>query len=75
MEFVYVVVECGTPYSRAFPTYYAAVDAIKENHAEVLADESVEHEVHNVPEGENYTYLYIEKGIHIYVYKLPVTRS
>jgi len=74
MEFVYIVVESGTPYSRAFSSYNAAVTAVKENHAEELAEPNECNSV-DEPEGENYTYLYIEKGIHIYIYRLPVTRS
>jgi len=74
MEFVYIVVECGTPYSRCFSTYAAAVAAVKENHADILAKENDCNSV-DEPEGENYTYLYIEKGIHIYIYRLPVMRS
>jgi len=74
MEFVYIVVESGTPYSRAFSTYAAAVAAVKDNHAEILAEENECNSV-DEPEGEIYTYLYIEKGIHIYIYRLPVMRS
>ncbi len=74
MEFVYIVVESGTPYSRAFSSYAAAVAAVKENHAEILAEENECNSV-DEPEGEIYTYLYIEKGIHIYIYRLPVMRS
>ena len=74
MEFVYVVVECGTPYSRVFSTYAAAVAAVKENHAEELAEPNECNSV-DEPEGENYTYLYIEKGINICIYRLPVMRS
>jgi hypothetical protein len=74
MDFVYVIVEGGTPYSRAFTTFEAAVAAVKENHAAILAEENECNSV-DESEGENYTYLYIEKGIHIYVFKLPVMRS
>jgi hypothetical protein len=73
MEFVYIIVESGTPYSRAFCTYDAAVAAVKENHADLLAEPNDSNAV-DEPEGENYTYLYIEKGIHIYIYRLPVIR-
>lgn len=74
MEFVYIIVESGTPYSRAFGSYGAAVAAVKENHADVLAEPNDCNAV-DEPEGENYTHLYIEKGIHIYIYRLPVTLS
>jgi len=74
MDVVYIVAESGTPYSRAFSTYQAAVAAVKEKHADLLAEGNECNSV-DEPEGENYTYLYIEKGIHIYIYRLPVMRS
>lgn len=74
MEFVYIVIEGGKPYLRTFCTYDEAVVAVKEKHAEILKEENECNEV-DIPEGKGYTYLYIEKGINIYIYKLLVTRS
>jgi len=73
-----VVVENGEPYLKAFRTYLEAVTAIKERHAEALEEDSrLSNEfscslINTVdsPETEGNTYLYIEKGIHIYVYRL-----
>ena len=81
MAFVYVTIENGDPYPVAYTTYEQAVAAVKLKHKETL-DEDLKyleeygescHEV-DVPEAKNGpTYLYIEKGISIYIYKLPVT--
>jgi hypothetical protein len=81
MEF-YVVVENGEAYPEAYKTYAAAVAAVKEKNREALEDqinevrrledvESILAEV-NRPEGIKQTHLYVEKGINIIIYKLPV---
>ena len=80
MEF-YIVVENGEAYDEAYKTYAAAVAAVKEKNREALEDqikqcclediESILAEV-NRPEGAKQTHLYIEKGINIIIYKLPV---
>jgi hypothetical protein len=80
MEFVYVVVENGDPYLCAYKTYDQAVAAVKVKHKATLDEDLLYlqefgescHEV-DVPEsmtGESH--LYIEKGISIYIYKLPI---
>jgi len=84
MEYIYFIVENGEPYLATFKNYKSAVEAVKEKHREYLQErikelyhldmiESVLADV-NVPENttKNITYLYIEKGIHIYIYKLPI---
>ena len=78
--FVYIVVENGDPYPIAYKNYDEAVAAVKLKHKETL-DEDLKyleeygescHEV-DVPESNSgISYLYIEKGISIYIYKLPV---
>lgn len=80
MQSVYIVVENEEPYPVAYTTYSQAVEAVKLKHKETL-DEDLKyleeygescHEV-NVPEAEKgASHLYIEKGIHIYIYKLPI---
>jgi hypothetical protein len=75
---IYLVVENGKPYLKAFRTYAEAVAAVKERHAEALEEDSRASKefswpvINTVdsPEGEGKTYLYIEKGIHIYVYRV-----
>jgi len=82
MEFVYVVVENGDPYLCAYRTYDQAVAAVKTKHKETLDEDLLYfeeygescHEV-DVPESKSgESYLYIEKGISIYIYKLPILR-
>lgn len=80
---IYVIVENGDPYPSAYMTYTAAVDAVKLKHKTAIEEELAwlkenegchgcnEVDVPENPKGE--TLLYIEKGIHIYIYKLPVT--
>ena len=82
MQSIYVVVENGDPYPVAYITYNEAVDAVKLKHKETL-DEDLKyfeeygescHEV-DVPESrDGPSYLYIEKGISIYIYKLPISQ-
>jgi hypothetical protein len=75
---VYVVVENGEPYLKVFRTYSEAISAVKERHAEALEEDSRSSKEFSCPgintveslEVEGKTYLYIEKGIHIYVYRL-----
>jgi len=84
MEFIYIIVENGEPYLTTFKNYKFAVQAVKEKHKEYLEErikelhyldsiESVLADI-NVEENteKNKTYLYIEKGIHIYIYRLPI---
>ena len=84
MEFIYIIVENGEPYLTTFKNYKSALIAVKEKHKEYLEEqikelhhldmiESVLADI-NVQENteKNKTYLYIEKGIHIYIYKLPI---
>jgi hypothetical protein len=84
MEYIYIIVENGEPYLTTFKNYKSAVIAVKEKHKEYLEErikelhdldliESVLDDI-NVKENteKNTTYLYIEKGINIYIYKLPI---
>jgi hypothetical protein len=79
---VYVVVENGDPYPVVYKTYAAAVAAVREKHKEDLEAElkwlaeNWGHSVNVLDVAENEKgkmYLYVEKGIHIYVYRLPVS--
>ena len=80
---IYVVIENGDPYPVAYMNYTAAVDAVKLKHKEAIEAELEWlnrnegcggcNEV-DVPEAkEGLSRLYIEKGIHIEIHKLPVT--
>ena len=87
MQSFYAIMENGDVYPVGYPTYAAAVKAVKDKHCEYLCDwikqmdrlEDIESALAdvNVPENTqtNKTYLYIEKGIHIMIYKIPVTAS
>jgi hypothetical protein len=80
---IYVVIENGDPYPVAYMNYTAAVDAVKLKHKEAIEEELEwlnqnegcggcnEVDVHEAKEG--LSRLYIEKGIHIEIHKLPVT--
>ena len=84
MQSFYVIMENGDVYPVGYPTYAAAIKAVKTKHCEYLFDqikemgslEDIESTLAdvNVPENRetNKTYLYIEKGIHIYIYKIPI---
>lgn len=83
MDFIYVVVDNGEAYPAAYSTYFLAVQAIKTMYREVLEEEAKEcleagiNPASNVdsPEGANgVTSLYVEKGNHIIIYKLPVKK-
>ena len=81
METVYTVVENGDAYPLAFTTYKQAVNAVKAKHKERLNEDERSNENQgevscneiDVPEAkERITRLYIEKGIHIEIHRLPV---
>ena len=79
----YVIVENGEAHNVAYTSYAAAEAVLKAKYKEILDTELAECEgnvrlmcsdVGQVEENKmtGKTYLYIEKGIHIYIYKLPV---
>jgi len=82
---VYIIVQNGDAYPDAYITYASAVYAVKIKNREILEEdireagsfESIERILSdvNVPENiqNNITYLYIEKGINIKIYKLPIS--
>ena len=82
---VYIIVQNGDAYPDAYTTYASAVYAVKIKNREILEEdmreagsfESIERILSdvNVPENiqNNITYLYIEKGINIKIYKLPIS--
>jgi hypothetical protein len=81
MNAVYVIIENGDPYNVVYQTFESAVAVVKANHKETIDDQLKEADGQydicsdlNVPEDKvtGKTYLYVEKGINIYIYKLPV---
>ena len=78
---VYTVVENGDAYPFAFTTYKQAVNEVKRKHKETLDEDERSNEKEgmqscndiDVPEAkERITRLYIEKGIHIEIHRLPI---
>ena len=80
MSSFYVVIENGEPYENVYTSFASAATVVKEKHAEEIAEQirvlngyPICSDI-DVPEDilTGNTYLYIEKGIHIYIYKLPI---
>ena len=79
MSSVYVIIENGIPYANVYTSFASAVATVKEKYAEEISEQIKEAEGYpicseiDVPEDivTGKTYLYVEKGIHIYIYKLP----
>ena len=82
MDSIYVVIENGDPYPTAYTSYASAIAAVQKKYAEI-ADEISDAKGGSIcsniydPENtvDNKTYLYVEKGTHIYIYKLPILSS
>lgn len=65
--YMYVVIENGDPYPNAYSSFASAIVAVKEKYEGI--------EVHDLDSSDDTSgkiYVYIEKGIHIYIHKLPV---
>lgn len=79
---VYVIIENGEPYNVVYETFDSAVAVVKAKHKETIDEQIREVGEYyicselDVPEDKitGKTYLYVEKGIHIYIYKLPILR-
>ena len=73
---VYVVIENGEPYPQVYASFALAVAKVKEKHAQTLAEQQEESDSLcsdlDAPEESDRTYLYVEKGIHIYIYKRTI---
>ena len=86
MESIYIIIENGEPYTTAFTTYKSAVISVKEKHKEYLETQikelgnltEIEELLDNINVSENtqlgITKLYIEKGINIEIYKIPLSK-
>ena len=80
MTTVYVVMENGEPYGNVYSSYTSAAEAVSQKHAEEIAEQIGEADgypicsIIDVPENTvtGITYWYVEKGIQIYIYKLPI---
>ena len=78
---VYVIIENGDPYSLVYQTFESAVAVVKAKHKETIDEQlreaNGEYDICSeldVPENKitGKTELYVEKGIFINIYKLPV---
>lgn len=71
MEQIYIIVENGVSYKTAYFSYNLAVNAVKLKYDDW--DKNPINEI-DVPENKSdgITELYIEKGIYITIYKLPI---
>jgi len=68
MATIYVIIENGDPYPIAYTSFSSAISVVKEKYKEIVEDDEIDVSESNTGK----TYLYIEKGIHIYICKLPV---
>jgi len=76
---VYVIIENGKPYRMVYQTFESAVAVVKAKHKETIDEQIKEAEGYpicselDVPENKmGKTELYVERGIHIIIYKLPI---
>lgn len=80
MTHVYIVIDNGDPYPTAYTSFASAAAEVKEVHKEAIEEQMLEADGEgicsdiDVPEDKltGTTYLYVEKGINIYIYKLPI---
>ena len=80
MSSVYVIIENGIPYENVYTSFASAAAVVKEKHAVQIAYQIRVSEGYpicskiDVPENilTGKTYMYVEKGIHIYIYKIPI---
>jgi hypothetical protein len=68
----YIVIQNGEPYPNAYQTYNLAVEHVKLRNADMLEEANGCNDIDVVENSDGKTYLYIEKGIHIYIHKLSV---
>ena len=82
MDFIYIIVENGSPYPKVYKTYKSAIESVKEKHREYIEEqikevknlfdiENILADI-NVPENiiSGVSKLYIEKGINIEICRL-----
>ena len=68
--------ELPTMFPQAYTTFELAKDAIKSKHQHDLEEQTTSQDALTELKQKNpYSYFYVEKGIHIYIWKLPVTNQ
>jgi hypothetical protein len=70
--YAYIVVENGVPYLAAYTMYGDAAEAVLARHSAAIADDAIMTDVSQPENPMGVTYLYVEKGLHIYIYRLPL---
>ena len=85
MQHIYIIVENGEAYQEAYETYTMAVTAVKIKNKEILEWQQKESEEQEFPSpyedidvkenSSGTTHLYIEKGINIYIHRLPIVNT
>jgi hypothetical protein len=83
MKSVYIIIENGDPYENVYLSFDSAVDKVKEKYQDTIDEQIKEAEGEPIcseidtPEDlvSGKTYLYVEKGIHIYIYRLPISEK
>ena len=69
--------ELPTMFPQAYTTFELAKDAIKSKHLNQNDSEeqtTSQNALTKLKQKNPYSYFYVEKGVHIYIWKLPVTR-
>ena len=78
---IYIVVENGNPYPAAYSSFASAFAAVTETHAKDIEEQTMEtadgtqitfETVLSEDTQSGKTYIYVEKDIHIYIYRLPI---
>ena len=79
MKVVYVIIENGEPYNMVYQTFEYALAVVKAKHKETIDEQLKEADGLpicsdlDVPENKvGKTELYVEKGINIIIYKMPI---
>ena len=79
MKVVYVIIENGEPYTMVYKTFESAVSVVKAKHKETIDEQLREANGCpicsdlDVPENKvGKTELYVEKGLNIIIYKMPI---
>ncbi len=74
MDYVYVVIETDA-HPVVFARFADAKASVLERYREILEDSPTASDVGAEESSTGVTYLYIEKGINIYIYRLPIASS
>jgi hypothetical protein len=79
--FVYIVIENDTPYPNAFTSYEKAAEAVRANYKAEIDEDTyykengmqIVNELFTEESPTGVSRMYVEKGIHIEIHRLPVS--